>query len=202
MSTTFLVAAAQRARDLAGVSSDDTQPSLPTGRDALGVCLGACVPNAMIPDVPPPLEVTDSLLQSPMIAPEPDAGRIFCVSDLHADHPANMDWCRGLRSRGDYFKRDVLIVAGDVTSSHAILTETLEILTATFAKVFYTPGCGAPARHPPGVRTRNMGPDVHARCCSTHQCRLRSLVWAATTTCGPRAVSREACTSGPSPSTP
>ena len=121
------------------------------------MCLGACIPNALIPEVPAPVDVTDSPIQSPTVAPEPDAGRIFCVSDLHADHPANMEWCRGLRARGDYFRRDVLIVAGDVTSSHAILKETLEILVKTFATVFYTPG-----NHDLWVKGRLAG-GVHVR---------------------------------------
>ena len=49
-----------------------------------------------------------------------------------------MEWCCRLRD-GD-FHDDVLIVAGDITSSLVLLEETLSVLVATFGAVFYVPG--------------------------------------------------------------
>lgn len=68
------------------------------------------------------------------------AARVFCVSDVHSEHEANMEWCRAVAARADEFRDDVLIVAGDVSPRQNILKETLSLFKATFAHVFFTPG--------------------------------------------------------------
>lgn len=140
-------------------------------RAAVMIALGACLPNAPVPKVPPPSGEKAVKMGSvehagsgsgeryqggAAGASAPDAGRIFCVSDLHTDHEANLEWCRALRARG-VFGRDALIVAGDVTASHALLEETLRILVSTFSAVFYVPG-----NHDLWVKGR-MNAGVHIR---------------------------------------
>ena len=62
------------------------------------------------------------------------------MSDLHTDHTANLAWCHSLADQAGVFKRDVLIVAGDITARHPLLKETLQTLKKAFLHVFYTPG--------------------------------------------------------------
>ena len=117
----------------------------PNTNAEMAVQLGACGPMAPIPDIPPPPDndlpaAAATAPASSSEAPLPDAGRIYCVSDLHTDHNQNLTWCRSLHAQGGRFKRDVLIIAGDVTSSLEILRVTLELLAKTFAKVFYIEG--------------------------------------------------------------
>ena len=97
------------------------------------------MPSAPIPNVPLATESVDPGLSTIDGPCPPDAGRVFCVSDLHTDHQANLEWCRALAD-SDEFKRDVLIVAGDVTSSLVLLEETLTLLVCAFAHVFFVPG--------------------------------------------------------------
>lgn len=110
-------------------------------RDALMTAMGSCTPNAFVPDVP--LNNEASAFTGETTGPEAppaDAGRIFCVSDMHTDHVANLEWCRALQRRRDVFSKDVILVAGDVTANLHLFKETLEILMATFAHVFFVPG--------------------------------------------------------------
>ncbi len=64
--------------------------------------------------------------------------RVFAISDLHVDHKENLDFIKSWSN--DKYKRDALIVAGDVTDNLALLESTLRILKAKFAEVFYVPG--------------------------------------------------------------
>jgi 3',5'-cyclic AMP phosphodiesterase CpdA len=73
--------------------------------------------------------------------------RIFAISDIHTDHKQNLDWVRKLAGQvlpsglPEYCRlSDVLIVAGDVTHKPDIFRETFEILSDTFAHVFWCPG--------------------------------------------------------------
>lgn len=64
--------------------------------------------------------------------------RLWAVSDIHTDIPENVAWVEGLSER-DY-KRDALIVAGDVSEDLETLEITLRSLVEKFAVVFFTPG--------------------------------------------------------------
>ncbi|HEU4452123.1 MAG TPA: metallophosphoesterase [Longimicrobium sp.] len=64
--------------------------------------------------------------------------RIFAVSDLHADFRENrrlLDSVSAVDHQGD-----ALIVAGDVGTSLAVVTETLGFLRGRFREVFFVPG--------------------------------------------------------------
>jgi predicted phosphodiesterase len=64
--------------------------------------------------------------------------RIFALSDVHIEHPANRAWIEGL-SRQDY-RCDTLLLAGDVSDSLSELSRCLTALTARFRHVVYVPG--------------------------------------------------------------
>lgn len=64
--------------------------------------------------------------------------RIFATSDVHIDHPANREWLRNL-SKADY-KKDILILAGDVSDSLDLLRECFENVASRFYKALYVPG--------------------------------------------------------------
>lgn len=64
--------------------------------------------------------------------------RVFAVSDLHVDYESNARWIAGLS--GSEYADDVLIVAGDVTDSLALLEWTLNTLATRFRKVLCVPG--------------------------------------------------------------
>ena len=64
--------------------------------------------------------------------------RVLAVSDLHVDHPSNLEWV--VKLSDTEYQDDVIIVAGDVTHKLSLLEETLAILQAKFADVFFTPG--------------------------------------------------------------
>ncbi|HEX9918609.1 MAG TPA: metallophosphoesterase [Pyrinomonadaceae bacterium] len=64
--------------------------------------------------------------------------RIFAVSDLHTDFKENRLLLEQL-SREEY-TQDVLLVAGDIADRLEVIGETLSLLHARFAAVFYTPG--------------------------------------------------------------
>lgn len=63
---------------------------------------------------------------------------IYAWSDLHTDYPANLDTIRHLDKRN--FRRDTLLVGGDVSDNVSILKETLSLLNDRFLNVFFVPG--------------------------------------------------------------
>lgn len=63
--------------------------------------------------------------------------RVFAVSDIHADVPANMAWVRALPA---YPPRSALVVAGDVATRVETLEACLRELKAKFEEVFFVPG--------------------------------------------------------------
>jgi predicted phosphodiesterase len=67
------------------------------------------------------------------------ASRIHAVSDIHTDYAINMDWARSLASEPAY-RRDVLLLAGDVSDKLNVFRETLEVLADSFGAVFFVPG--------------------------------------------------------------
>ncbi|XP_062201297.1 uncharacterized protein LOC133903847 [Phragmites australis] len=76
-------------------------------------------------------------------APAPRT-RVFVVSDLHTDYPANMDWVRrlpaevGARVGGGGV--DALVVAGDVAETRDNFVRTMKVLRERFGAVCYVPG--------------------------------------------------------------
>jgi predicted phosphodiesterase len=64
--------------------------------------------------------------------------RIFAISDIHIDHPANAKWLAGL-SLVDY-RNDLLVLAGDVAHSSSLLQWAFSILGARFRTVLFVPG--------------------------------------------------------------
>ena len=84
-------------------------------------------------------EFIESLENVAITPPDDAAARLFVVSDIHSDYEANMAWCRSLAD-GGRFRRDTLIVAGDVSHSLEIVRETLAVLVAAFDRVWFVPG--------------------------------------------------------------
>ncbi|OON81914.1 metallophosphoesterase family protein [Streptomyces tsukubensis] len=70
-------------------------------------------------------------------SPEPTAGRLLAVSDLHTAMTENQAIVDTLRPRSD---ADWLIVAGDVAERFADVERTLRQLAGRFSKVVWTPG--------------------------------------------------------------
>lgn len=64
--------------------------------------------------------------------------RIWAVSDLHADVPANREALERTPLEG--YGCDALIVAGDVADRAAVLRPVLERLASAFHTVFFVPG--------------------------------------------------------------
>ncbi|KAH7663173.1 Metallo-dependent phosphatases protein [Dioscorea alata] len=64
--------------------------------------------------------------------------RVFVVSDLHTDYLENMSWVRRLSSV--LYKKDVLIVAGDVAEMYKNFVNTMSELRDRFQVVFFVPG--------------------------------------------------------------
>ncbi|KXZ52033.1 hypothetical protein GPECTOR_10g1056 [Gonium pectorale] len=69
--------------------------------------------------------------------------RVFVLSDLHADTSSggggtHMELLR--RISGTRFRRDVLLVAGDVADTLPATREALRLLKERFGRVFYVPG--------------------------------------------------------------
>ncbi|PON53601.1 Calcineurin-like phosphoesterase domain, apaH type [Trema orientale] len=64
--------------------------------------------------------------------------RVFVLSDLHTDYAENMKWVKSL-STVEY-RRDVLLVAGDVAETYNNFILTMSILKDRFEYVFFVPG--------------------------------------------------------------
>lgn len=64
--------------------------------------------------------------------------RIFALSDLHADFRANRE--RLARIPAGPYRRDALIVAGDVADRADVIRDTLGGLRDRFAELFFVPG--------------------------------------------------------------
>lgn len=74
----------------------------------------------------------------PSVQAETIGLRVFVVSDLHTDYLENMSWVRSLSS--NRYKKDVLIVAGDVAETCGNFVLTMSLLRERFQRVFYVPG--------------------------------------------------------------
>lgn len=64
--------------------------------------------------------------------------KVFVVSDLHTDYPENMAWVRSLSALR--YRKDVLIVAGDVAETYDNFVGTMRELRSRFRSVFFVPG--------------------------------------------------------------
>lgn len=64
--------------------------------------------------------------------------RVFVVSDLHTDYAENMKWVKCLSSVE--YKKDVLLVAGDVAETYDKFFVTMSLLKERFQQVFFVPG--------------------------------------------------------------
>jgi hypothetical protein len=64
--------------------------------------------------------------------------RIYAVSDLHADFKANRLLVEEVSSVE--YRRDALLVAGDIADRLETIEETLSLLCSKFSKLFYMPG--------------------------------------------------------------
>ncbi|CAE7696106.1 unnamed protein product [Symbiodinium sp. CCMP2456] len=64
--------------------------------------------------------------------------RLWAISDIHTDIKENLAWIESISDTD--FLDDALIVAGDVSDSHAVLERTLAVLKRKFADVFFVPG--------------------------------------------------------------
>lgn len=65
-----------------------------------------------------------------------DEPSVYALSDLHTDHPENMQMLADLRSRPN----DVVILAGDISDNLDTVRKTLKIFTQKFGTVFFCPG--------------------------------------------------------------
>ncbi|MGH8077367.1 MAG: metallophosphoesterase [Lysobacter sp.] len=64
--------------------------------------------------------------------------KVFALSDIHIDYAANRRWIEGL-SEFDY-RGDVLILAGDLSDSLALVNQCFAAIARRFLKVLYVPG--------------------------------------------------------------
>ena len=68
--------------------------------------------------------------------------KVYAISDIHSDHPANDKWLEAL-PESEYL-HDVLIVAGDVSDKMDVLDKTLTTLRSKFGQVPCRPECLQP----------------------------------------------------------
>jgi predicted phosphodiesterase len=64
--------------------------------------------------------------------------KIFLVSDVHVDYPANKEWVQSISLTE--FQNDALIVAGDVTHRLDLLEYFFHEMIRRFKYVFFIPG--------------------------------------------------------------
>ncbi|XP_077231425.1 uncharacterized protein LOC143864379 isoform X2 [Tasmannia lanceolata] len=64
--------------------------------------------------------------------------RVFVLSDLHTEYAENMSWVKCLSTVR--YKKDVLLVAGDVAETYTNFISTMSMLKDRFQSVFYIPG--------------------------------------------------------------
>lgn len=64
--------------------------------------------------------------------------KIFALSDLHVDFPANRSWVEAMPAYAH--REDLLVVAGDVSDSMDLMAWCFETLASRFAKVLFVPG--------------------------------------------------------------
>mmetsp|Transcript_31368 Transcript_31368/g.51904 ORF Transcript_31368/g.51904 Transcript_31368/m.51904 type:complete len:421 (-) Transcript_31368:159-1421(-) len=70
---------------------------------------------------------------------DPSNGQILAMSDIHIDKQENMNWLRDMADTGR-FRKDVLILAGDVADNDDIMKTGLTLCAKAFRKVFFCAG--------------------------------------------------------------
>lgn len=106
--------------------------------------------------------------------------RVFAISDIHSDHPANMSWLKQQlpARRADTF--DVLLCAGDVSDKEEVREEAFMVLKDRFDEIVFTIGnhdvrstiyCSrlrlpAAASHSRHAATRRHALPTHVKMCS------------------------------------
>ncbi|KAK9278509.1 hypothetical protein L1049_028076 [Liquidambar formosana] len=87
-------------------------------------------------------EIRRNCIRRPRILPnafgEAVGMRVFVLSDLHTDYMENMIWVKCLSTVR--YKKDVLLVAGDVAETYENFVLTMSLLKDRFEHVFYVPG--------------------------------------------------------------
>ncbi|KAF8398641.1 hypothetical protein HHK36_014496 [Tetracentron sinense] len=69
---------------------------------------------------------------------QPSGLRVFVLSDLHTDYSENMAWVKCLSTVR--YKKDVLLVAGDVAETYNNFLLAMSLLKDRFEHVFFVPG--------------------------------------------------------------
>ncbi len=64
--------------------------------------------------------------------------RVFALSDIHIDHPENMQYIDSLSK--EVYKEDILVLAGDVSHDQAQMISAMKLLKDRFKEVFFVPG--------------------------------------------------------------
>lgn len=87
-------------------------------------------------------EIKQACIKRPQISPSVNGEavglRVFVLSDLHTDYTENMTWVKRLSAAS--YKKDVLLVAGDVAETYKNFVVTMSMLKDRFEHVFYVPG--------------------------------------------------------------
>jgi Calcineurin-like phosphoesterase len=98
--------------------------------------------------------------------------RVYCLSDLHTDHAANLEWLRermkrpppGLTSpslstkaQATWSSKDLLVIAGDISHSLPLLEETLECMLEPGCQVLFVAGNHEAWRDHPVDKTHSEG---------------------------------------------
>jgi Calcineurin-like phosphoesterase len=99
--------------------------------------------------------------------------RVYCLSDLHTDHAANLEWLRermerppppGLTSpspttkaQATWSSKDLLVIAGDISHSLPLLEETLECMLEPGCQVLFVAGNHEAWRDHPVDRSNQEG---------------------------------------------
>jgi hypothetical protein len=68
--------------------------------------------------------------------------RVLCISDLHTDHAANMNWLKN-HTDGSYFdmgESDLIVVAGDISHELERVEESISYLQQSGSSVMFVPG--------------------------------------------------------------
>jgi len=83
----------------------------------------------------------ESSIQSPnQKENETNTCRVFCVSDIHTDHPENWTLIENWDANQFNKQTDILILAGDISTKLSIVKKTFQLIHRYFDHVFFVPG--------------------------------------------------------------